>query len=98
MKLRSVLEIDPKKLNTFGLLLGFSQEVLNSMGSSAGGIEAYLHKVIIRWLSGDACQQPSLELLITALRHPDMGEEILAAKLLEGMSSLCMHVYILVEK
>ena len=85
VKLRSVLEIDPKKWNTLGLRLGFTQEMLHSMASSAGGMESYLHKVIMGWLSGDANQQPTLEAFLAALRHPEMGEEILAAKLLEGI-------------
>ena len=104
-KLRSVLKVDPKKWNMLGLLLGFTQEILHDMASSAGGMESYLNKVIIGWLSGDATQKPTLEVLTAALQHPEMGEEILAAKLLEGLlvgtmhtcsycgkKNLCMHV------
>ena len=86
VKLRSVLEVDHNKWNTLGILLGFTQEVLQNMASSAGGMESYLNRMIISWLSGDASQQPTLESLATALRHPKMGEEKVAAKLLEGLS------------
>ena len=86
-RLHSLLQVVSEKWRVLGLLLGFKPEALHNMASSAGGMESYLHKLITGWLSGDASQHPTLESLIAALRHPNISEEGVAAKLLEGLKS-----------
>lgn len=81
--IRPLLQSLADKWRILGYLLGFDETTLDKISSVAGSAGSYLDKVITDWLCGDSTQQPTLNGLISALRHAEVGEDTVASQLLE---------------
>ena len=90
--IHSLLQVLANKWHILGHLLGFDETSLAKISSVAGSTGSYLDKVITGWLYGNSNQQPTLEGLIMALRHAEIGGDAVATQLLKGIS----HAYALV--
>lgn len=82
--IRPLLQKLSEKWDILGALLGFDRDTLSQIASYGGSVEAYMDRVVTKWLCGDSAYLPTLQNLIVALRCPRINEEEIVTKLMEG--------------
>lgn len=82
--IRPLLRKLSKKWNTLGALLGFDNDTLKEIASSGGNVQAYMDRVVTKWLCGDSAHPPTLQILIAALKSPYINEKEITTKLMKG--------------
>ena len=77
-----LMELDKSQIFSLGLVLGLARRRVNDFGENCGSNVNFLDAVVLHWLQRvDRVGEVSWSALVTALRHPRLGQTGIANKI-----------------